>query len=203
KRKAPTALPGASIRAATLNLSRILNCPMTSMSRCPAAGFALAQRGFAPLLWTTHPRRREPPREQGLRAVGPSLLPRQGSLDPSSAQQSVAGRLVRLGRFFGKGCQGQDRRPQSGAQRRDRVRMPGEALTLDAPGSHVAYRPGGGTRRSHRAAAPAASPARSDAGCNRRGCPSEARSFPTGDRVTTWPGCRRHQCQPMATGRRD
>lgn len=68
-------------------------------------------------------------------------------------------------------------RTRSAARRAstERVRMSGAAFTLDADGGHRAYRPRGRTRATPAAPAPAASRARTDAGCNRRGCPSEAR----------------------------
>jgi len=53
--------------------------------------------------------------------------------------------------------------------------MPGAAFTLDASGGHAACRQGVGTRQSRLACPRTASPARTDAGCNRRGCQSEAR----------------------------
>lgn len=142
-------------------------------------------------LWTLHPRRREP-RGQGLRALARNscprawrraLLPRQGAVSspcglraaptPRPVIRSTALLLTSFGR---KRCQGRDRKPQPEAQRRERVRIPGEAFTLDASGSHAACRRG---EEQGEAAgpAPAASPARTDAGCNRRGCPSVARRY--------------------------
>lgn len=139
------------------------------MPRWPAAGFALAQRGFAPLdappspagasgagatgRWPFTP---APGRAWGrfCRVKGPCPRPTgcgpHQPLDPSSAWHSGAVWCVLAGCLGWKGCQGRHRRPQPGAQRRDRARMPAKR-TLDAPGSHPAYRPGGGTRRSRRA----------------------------------------------------
>ena len=51
----------------------------------------------------------------------------------------------------------------------ERVRMSGEACTLDADGGQRAYRQGGRTRAPPAAPAPADSRARTDAGCNPKG----------------------------------
>ena len=86
-------------------------------------------------------------------------------------------------------------RTRSAARRAstERVRMAGEAFTLDADGGHRAYRQGGRTRATPAAPAPADSRARTDAGCNRSGCPSEARRVPDGDRIARSRTGRRHQ----------
>lgn len=78
----------------------------------------------------------------------------------------------------------QGRGPEAAAEakRRERVRTPGEAFTLDASGSHIACRPRVKERGGAAGPAPAASPARTDAGCNRRGCSSGARRYLPADR---------------------
>lgn len=152
-------------------------------------------KGALPL-WTPHPRRREP-REQGLRAVGPSLLPPGRAsgrscrvkgpcprptgcgphqpLDPSSARHSGAAWCVLAGVLAGRGVKGGTggRSPErsAGTGRGCRAK-PSPLMPLEA------IQPIGQGEEQGEAAgpAPAASPARSDAGCNRRGCPSEARS---------------------------
>lgn len=93
-------------------------------------------------------------------------------------------------------------RTRSAARRAstERVRMAGEAFTLDADGGHRAYRQGGRTRAPPAAPAPADSRARTDAGCNRSGCPSEARSLPTGDRNPRSSKIRCHQRKQRAQG---
>ena len=124
---------------------------------CPSglptlAGGSLGSRGYGPLALHSCPRaeRRVAPAASRGRVLA---LRAAGRTNPLTRHPlGTADRMVRSGGCFGwKGCQGRHRRPQPGAQRRDRARMPGEAFTLDAPGSHPAYRPGGGTRRSRRA----------------------------------------------------
>lgn len=141
-------------------------------------------------LWTLHPRRWEP-REQGLRAwpgapasghsVGLSCRVKGPCPRPVGCAAPTPWSVIRLTAplltpFGRKRRQGRDRKPQPEAQRREWVRIPGEAFTLDASGSHAACRQG---EEQGEAAgpAPAASPARTDAGCNQRGCPNVARRY--------------------------
>jgi hypothetical protein len=87
-------------------------------------------------------------------------------------------------------------RTRSAARRAstERVRMAGEAFTLDADGGHRAYRQGGGTKGEARHPFP-----RCQSGKNRRGmqpeggCPSEARSVPIGDTIARSRTIRCHQ----------
>ena len=108
-------------------------------------------------LWTPHPRRREP-RGQGYGPLARNSCPRgiawrapaasrgrvlalwaAGRTNPCPVIRSTALLLTSFGR---KRRQGRDRKPQPEAQRRERVRIPGEAFTLDASGSHAACRRG-------------------------------------------------------------
>ena len=66
----------------------------------------------------------------------------------------------------------------------ERVKMTGVARTLDSTG-RVQPIARGRSRALPAVSAPQPSPASSDTGCNRRGCPSGARSFKTG--VQTFP----------------
>jgi hypothetical protein len=109
-------------------------------------------------LWTLHPRRREP-REQGLRALGPELLPPGIPWGAPAASRGrvlalwAAGRTNPLTRHpldstatdavWPEEASRRDLKPQPEAQRRERVTIPGEAFTLDASGSHAACSAGG------------------------------------------------------------
>jgi hypothetical protein len=94
-----------------------------------------------------------------------------------------------------KQCQGRHRRPHAERSEAstERGTVTGAAFTLDADGGHRAYRQGDRTRAPPAAPAPADSRARTDAGCNRSGCPSEARSLPDGDRIARSREIRCHQ----------
>lgn len=109
-------------------------------------------------LWTLHPRRRGAS-GAGVAGCGPELLlPGIAWGAPTASRGHVlalcaAGRTNPLPRhpldstattsFGRKRRQGRDRKPQPEAQRRERMRIPGEAFTLDASGSYAACRPGG------------------------------------------------------------
>jgi hypothetical protein len=77
----------------------------------------------------------------------------------------------------------------------------GRSRTLDADGSHRAYRQGGRTRATPAAPAPADSRARTDAGCNPKGVAQAKRGgFPAGDRLARSRQIRCHQKKPRRSG---
>ena len=94
-----------------------------------------------------------------------------------------------------KQCQGRHRRPHAerSAASTERVRMAGAAAPLMLVEAREPIGKGEGRRAKPATPAPAASRARTDAGCNRRGCPSEARRVPDGDRITRSRKIRCHQ----------